>query len=72
MSQEHSEWGHGAFTKALIEGFEGKANYDGNKTIDIKELDLYITKRVKELTGGTQHPTTEIPRTMPNFPLVYR
>ncbi len=70
-SQEHPEWGHGAFTKALIEGLEGRADYDKDNTVDIKEIDLFITKRVKELTKGGQHPTTEIPKTMPNFPLVY-
>ena len=64
--------GHGAFTMALIEGLEGKADYDDDRTIDIKELDLYITKRVKALTNGSQHPTTEIPKTMPNFPMVVR
>ena len=71
-SQERPEWGHGAFTKALIEGFEGKANYNTDRTIDIKEFDLFVTNRVKELTGGAQHTTTEIPRTMRNFPLVCR
>ena len=71
-SQERPEWGHGAFTKALIEGLEGKANYNNDRTIDIKELDLFITNRVRELTDGSQHPTTEIPRTMPNFPIVFR
>lgn len=71
-SQEGSQWGHGAFTKALIEGLEGRANYNRDKTIDIKELDLYITNRVKELTGGAQHTTKEIPKTMPNFPVFYR
>ena len=71
-SQESSEWGHGAFTKALIEGLEGEADFDRDNTIDIKEIDLYITKRVKALTSGSQHPTTEIPKTMPNFPLVYK
>ncbi len=71
-SQEHPEWGHGAFTKALIEGLEGDADYDKDNTVDVKEIDLFITKRVKELTKGVQHPTTEIPKTMPNFPLVYK
>jgi WD40 repeat protein len=71
-SQERPEWGHGAFTKALIEGLEGKADYDRDNTVDIKEIDLFITKRVKALTNGSQHPTTEIPKTMPNFPLVYK
>lgn len=71
-SQERHEWKHGAFTKALIEGLEGKADYDMDNTIDIKEIDLFITKRVKALTNGSQHPTTEIPKTMPNFPFVYK
>jgi len=71
-SQERPEWGHGAFTKALIEGLEGKADYDKDNTVDIKEIDLFITQRVKALTNGSQHPTTEIPKTMPNFPLVYK
>jgi hypothetical protein len=71
-SQERPEWGHGAFTKALIEGLGGKADYDRDNTVDIKELDLFITQRVKALTNGSQHPTTEIPKTMPNFPLVYK
>ena len=71
-SQERPEWGHGAFTKALIEGHEGGADYDRDNTVDIKEIDLFITKRVKELTKGGQHPTTEIPRTMPNFPMIYK
>ena len=71
-SQERPGWGHGAFTKALIEGLDGKADFNRDQTVDVKELDLYITNRVKELTEGSQHPTTEIPRTMPNFPLVYK
>ncbi|MEE8433802.1 MAG: caspase family protein, partial [bacterium] len=70
LSQERPEWGHGAFTKALLEGFDGKADVNRDGVIDMKEIDLYVTNRVKELTGGEQHPTTEIPRIMPNFPLV--
>jgi len=30
-------------------------------------LDLYISERVKELTGGTQSPTTAKPSTVPDF-----
>jgi len=71
-SQENPAWGHGAFTKALIEGLEGKADYDGDNTVDVKEIDLFITQRVKALTNGSQHPTTEVPKTMPNFPLIYK
>ncbi|MCP5002974.1 MAG: peptidase C14, partial [Planctomycetes bacterium] len=73
-SQESREWGHGAFTKALLEGLgqeKGKADadYDKDTAFTIKELDLFVTTRVKDLTDGTQHPTTEISKTLPNFPL---
>ena len=71
-SAEHKDWGHGAFTKAVLEGLGGKADYDADRVVDIKELDLYITQRVKALTNGAQHPTTEIPKTMPNFPIASR
>ena len=69
FSAEKPAWGHGAFTKALIDGLNGKADYNGNHRVEIKELDLYVTERVKQLTGGRQHPTTEIPNTLPNFPI---
>jgi uncharacterized caspase-like protein len=67
-SYEKSEWGHGAFTKALIEGIdEGKADYNKNGEISIKEIDLYITHRVKNLTNGKQKPTTVISESIPDF-----
>ena len=71
LSVEDKEWGHGAFTLALLEGLEqAKANFPPpDERIDIKELDLYVTKRVKELTGGRQHPMTEIPKVVRNFPV---
>lgn len=69
-SEENPSWGHGAFTLALVEGIEQmKANFNNDHRIDIKELDLYVTNRVKELTGGRQHPMTEIPTVLPNFPV---
>jgi len=76
-SQESSEWKHGAFTMALLEGLgleKGKsdADYDGDMAYSIKELDLYVTNRVKEMTDGTQHPTTEIPKTLQDFPLAIK
>ena len=72
LSNEKKEWGHGAFTKALIEGLDGQANYNNDRRVDLKELDFYVTERVKFLTNGTQHPTTEIPKTLPNFPVSYQ
>ena len=67
-SYERSSWGHGAFTKAILEGLgKLKADYDNDNTITIKEIDLYITNRVKKLTNGKQKPTTIIPQSVPDF-----
>ncbi len=66
-SFESSKWKHGAFTMALLEGLGGKADYDGDRQIWVRELDHYVSKRVPVLTQGRQHPTTEVPRSMTNF-----
>lgn len=71
-SLENSAWGNGAFTKALVEGLSGKADYTGKKKITINMLDLYLSERVKELTNGQQTPTTAKPRTVPDFPVALR
>ncbi len=69
-SVEHEDWGHGAFTKALIEGIEeGRADFTGDGIIHLRELDAYVSERVKELTGGVQHPTTVKPSTISRFPV---
>lgn len=77
VSLENPEWGHGAFTEALLEGLGLKkgnadADYDNNNAFSIKELDLFIARRVKELTNGAQHTTTEIPKTLPDFTLAIK
>ena len=67
-SYEQKSWGHGAFTKALLEGIDQlKADYDKDQSVTIKEIDLYITNRVKELTKGKQKPTTITPQSIPDF-----
>jgi uncharacterized caspase-like protein len=71
-SYESPQWKHGAFTKALIEGISGSADYDRDKHIFIRELEHYVKKRVVSLTSGKQHPTTDIPEQLPNFPLSQR
>ncbi len=72
-SYEQSNWGHGAFTKALLEGIgKLKADYNHDGTISIKEIDLYITSRVKQLTDGKQKPTTIIPNSVPDFAIGVR
>jgi len=71
-SFEDSNWGNGAFTKAAVEGINGKADYTGKGRITINMLDLYISERVKELTKGKQTPATAKPQTIPDFPLVLK
>lgn len=71
-SLEDDRWKNGAFTKALVEGFSGKADYSGKGKITINMLDLYLSERVKELTGGKQTPTTTKPETIPDFPIAVK
>ncbi|MBI4002994.1 MAG: caspase family protein [Nitrospira defluvii] len=71
-SLEDQTWGNGAFTKALVEGLDGKADYTGKGTISINMLDLYLSERVKQLTDGKQTPTTTKPNTVPDFPIALR
>jgi len=54
-SLEDTRWQNGAFTKALIEGISGKAA-DPRGRITHQMLGVYLSERVKELTGGGQHP----------------
>jgi len=71
-SFEDPNWGNGAFTKAVVEGINGKADYLGKGKITINMLDLYVSERVKELTRGKQTPATAKPQTIPDFPLVLK
>jgi hypothetical protein len=68
---EHPDWGHGAFTKALIEALgQGQADYSKDGIINLRELDMYIADRVEALTDNQQHPTTQKPSTISRFPIV--
>jgi uncharacterized caspase-like protein len=69
---ENTEWGNGAFTKGLVEGLMGKADYRGTGRITVNMLDLYISERVKELTKGEQTPTTVKPPNVPDFPVAMK
>ncbi len=71
-SLEDKSWGNGAFTKALVEGLSGKADYHGKGKITINMLDLYLSERVKELTKGKQTPTTTKPQTISDFPVAMK
>jgi uncharacterized caspase-like protein len=68
-SLENEKWGNGAFTKALVEGLGGKADYTKTGRITVTTLDLYLAERVKELTQGQQKPVTAKPAAIGDFPL---
>jgi uncharacterized caspase-like protein len=70
LSFERQEWGHGAFTLALVEGIaQGKADLLHAGTVTLAELDAYLADRVKTLTDGHQHPVMTRPGTVPDFPI---
>ncbi len=57
FSKENEKWGNGAFTKALVEGIrEGKADFTKDLHVSVAELEVYISDRVKALTGGGHVP----------------
>lgn len=71
LSQESPEWGNGVFTKAVVEGLGGKADFQKNGKITHKGLDYYVTERVKELTKGQQSPVSIAPGGITDFPIAF-
>jgi WD40 repeat protein len=69
VAQELPQLKHGVFTYALLEGLKGKADYNRDKLIKIKELDTYIAEKVEQLTGGTQMSVSYSASGLKNFVL---
>ncbi len=53
---EADEWNNGAFTKAIVEGLKGKADYAGSGRITPPLLHTYVSGRVRSMTDGQQTP----------------
>lgn len=66
-SFENAEWGNGAFTKALVEGLNGRADLKKRGRITHKMLDFYVSDRVEELTQGKQTPVNTSPLGVPDY-----
>jgi len=66
---EREEWGHGAFSKALLEALTGKAEIFHEGVITVASLEYWLAERVKKLTDGHQHATSAKPRTISDFPI---
>jgi WD40 repeat protein len=69
FSEESPEWGHGAFTKAILEGLAGKADLLKDGVIKQSELETFVKDYVSNLTDGRQHPITIRPEALGDFPL---
>jgi uncharacterized caspase-like protein len=68
-SYERSEWGNGAFTRAMLDGLAGAADYNKNGAIESDELALYVRSRVLEMTKGQQEPARVKPDAAPEMRL---
>jgi hypothetical protein len=56
LSHEDHAWQNGAFTKALVEGFGGRAARPEAHVISISDLEGRVSRRVRDLTKGAQAP----------------
>ncbi len=70
FSYEDRSWGHGAFTRALLDGLRGKADFTGDKVVDWSELQLYVSTAVRSMTKGSQNPMVPRLEQFANFDLV--
>jgi uncharacterized caspase-like protein len=67
LSAESSEWGNGAFTKAIVEGIQlGKADLLGDGFITTSSLDTFVEHRVRVLTEDRQNPVMGRPPDEPD------
>jgi len=61
-SYEAEPWGHGAFTKALLEALSGQADFfRGRREVTVAGLEFWLSERVRQLTDDQQHPTSVKP-----------
>jgi WD40 repeat protein len=68
-SEEKDEWGNGAFTKAVLEGLSGKADFTRAGRVTYAALNLFVSEEVTRLTAGRQRPVFISPRGIPDFAL---
>ena len=66
-SEEKDEWGNGAFTKALLDGLGGKADFMRAGRVTYAGLNLFVSEEVTRLTSGRQRPVFISPRGVPDF-----
>jgi len=70
FSLEKDELKNGVFTRALLDGMAGAADYRQDGYITIAELEVYLPERVKELTGGAQKPVSRKPEAVQDLKII--
>jgi WD40 repeat protein len=68
-SLEDKAWNNGAFTKEIINGLKGKADFYAQGQVTHKGLDLFVSHEVSKLTKGLQTPVTIVPMGIPDYAL---
>ncbi len=66
-SLEIDSLGNGAFTRALITGLSGAADFSKRGRVTYKQLDAFVSDEVSRLTNGRQTPVTNVPVGIPDF-----
>lgn len=71
VSLEDARWGHGAFTRALLDALAPASDSNGDGYLSLSELEQQVYQRVKQLTQGRQHAVVERPPTIRDFSFFY-
>lgn len=69
-SFEQGRWGNGAFTRALIDGLRGGADFGRDGVVTHQGLSYYLGREVRKLTRGAQTPVTAVPLGVTDFAMV--
>ena len=67
---EDPNWGHGAFTLALLEAMRGQGGFTKRGVVWVSDIEGYVYERVKELTKGGQKPMVAKPKLIENLPII--
>lgn len=66
-SCEDESWGNGAFTKALVESFNGAAKEENSEGLSTQELEHFLYKEVRKTTNYKQTPIFINPNGIEHF-----
>lgn len=68
LARESAQWNNGVFTHVILKGLlENKADLDQDGIVKVSELKKYVSKKVPELTNGSQQPTTRLENVANDF-----